>query len=548
MRYVRLAFVSPRYGTGVVGGAEAHLRELAEGLAGRGHEVSVLTTGALDTDTWQNELAPGVTVESGVEVRRFEALPRADHARRDDLDHRVLGGGPLSASVELAWVASRYEAPDLAHHVEREAGRYEAIVYAPYLAWTTLHCLPLAPGRSVLVPCLHDEPAARLRVVRAALAGAAQVWFLSEPEHELAHRLVPLGTHRTIGAGVRVPERYDADGFRRRHGLARRPFVLYAGRREDGKGWPGALAGLEVATGRLGLDVDLVTIGAGRAPVPEHLADRVVDLGCLDAAEVPDAFAAAAAHVQPSTLESFSRTVMESWLAGTAVIGNAAGAVVSWHCERSGGGLLYGDELELAECVKTVLERPDLAAEMASHGRRYVLDEHLWPPVLERAEVALEELAARRRAGARAGTGGDAAGIDEAALGVRTAAARARAALGARLLEDDVPLAEWLPVPGMGVQATRSSKTPPARRGGRAGASSSFGELSTPVARASARARARASARAVANALERRAARGAAPRVVLRAVRALRAARRAWLESGSPTSPAPPVAPPRDVR
>ncbi|MGH8981718.1 MAG: glycosyltransferase family 4 protein, partial [Acidimicrobiales bacterium] len=444
---MRLAFVSPRYGAGIVGGAEAHLRELAEGLAARGHQVRVLTTGALDPDSWENEAAPGVTVEDGVEVHRFESVPNPDRPGRDALDHRVLGGAPLGAADELAWVSSRYEAPGLVRHVAEEGARYEAIVYAPYLAWTTLRCLPVAPERSVLVPCLHDEPAARLRVVRAALAGAADVWFLSEPEHALAHRLVTLGEHCTVGGGVNVPERYDAEGFRHRHGLDR-PFVLYAGRREDGKGWPGALGGITVATGRLGLDLDLVTIGSGAVSVPAHLIGRVVDLGRLDPSEVPDAFAAAAAHVQPSTLESFSRSVMESWLAGTVVVGNAAGAVVSWHCERSGGGLLYGDELEMAECFALVLGQPSLVAEMAARGRRYVLAEHLWPGVLDRAEEALDALVARRE--------GAGSGAPESAAGeVRGRAARTRACAAAgrdsSAVAEDVPLAEWLPAPGLGV-------------------------------------------------------------------------------------------------
>ena len=48
-----------------------------------------------------------------------------------------------------------------------------------------------------------------------------------------------------------------------------------------------------------------------------------IDLGQLTDRDKDDAFAAAAAYVQPSAMESFSRTVMEAWLAGTPVIANA---------------------------------------------------------------------------------------------------------------------------------------------------------------------------------------------------------------------------------
>ena len=41
------------------------------------------------------------------------------------------------------------------------------------------------------------------------------------------------------------------------------------------------------------------------------------------------AFAAADCYLQPSRYESFSRTIMEAWLAGTPVIANAGSDVVA---------------------------------------------------------------------------------------------------------------------------------------------------------------------------------------------------------------------------
>ena len=220
--------------------------------------------------------------------------------------------------------------------------------------WTTLYCLPVVAPRSVLIPCLHDEPYARLRLVARTLHAAAQCWFLSEPEHRLAHGLARLPeSHSVVGAAVEVPSTYDPLGFRSRHGLER-PFVLFAGRREDGKGWGQLLAGFGRAVEARGLGLDLVTIGVGEASVPPSLRTRVRDLGYLDDAEVTDAFAAATAFVQPSRNESFSRTVMEAWLAGTAVIADAGGEVVGWHIGRSGGGLTYDDD----EALGRLLDAP----------------------------------------------------------------------------------------------------------------------------------------------------------------------------------------------
>ena len=141
------------------------------------------------------------------------------------------------------------------------------------------------------------------------------------------------------------------------------------------------------------LDLRLVTFGTGAVDVPPDLRDDIIDLGHLSDTDRDDAMAAAAAYIQPSALESFSRTVMEAWLAGTPVIANGAGAVVSWHCERSGAGLTYDDDIELEQCLQFVAGAPESAATLGSSGRDYVLDNYQWPDTLDRIEASLEEFA-----------------------------------------------------------------------------------------------------------------------------------------------------------
>jgi glycosyltransferase involved in cell wall biosynthesis len=241
------------------------------------------------------------------------------------------------------------------------------------------------------MPCLHDETYAWLRLVNETLCSVAGVWFLSEPEHQLGHRVAPglAPHHDVVGAAVDVPLAYDADGFRRRHNL-HRSFVLYAGRREEGKGWDQLLRAYASAVSSGGLPFDLVTMGSGSPNAPAAIADRVVDLGFLPSAEMPSAFAAAEAVLQPSTNESFSRVLMEAWLAGTPVIANASGEVVAWHCERSGGGLTYSSDLEFLECLRFVAEAPEAADALARAGREYVLSNYTWPLVLDRMEASLD--------------------------------------------------------------------------------------------------------------------------------------------------------------
>lgn len=392
----RIAFVPPRYGAEFVGGAEAVVREAALGLAARGWDVDVFTTCARDHYTWKNEYPAGIDRDGPVTVHRFPVVQPLTTVTRQRLEARIQTGERLTADEQRRWLNSVYRVPELFHHLVAVAGEYRAVVFAPYPTWTTAVGSLVEPERAIVMPCLHDEPFAYLDIFRSELERSAGLWFLSEPEHELAHRIAALPErHVTTGAGMPVPDfdAYDPDGFRQRNNIER-PFVLYAGRREGGKGWGTLLRQLRRLTQRGDLPIDLVTLGAGVISIPPELRDRVIDLGFVTDAERNNAFAAAVAYIQPSPNESFSRTTMEAWLANTPVIATSAGAVVAWHCDRSGGGVTYTDEFELAECLALVTESPATAAALASNGREYVLQEYAWAVVLDAMERSLEEMAA----------------------------------------------------------------------------------------------------------------------------------------------------------
>ena len=110
---MKIAFVVPRYGADIRGGAETGARMLAERLvADRGHDVEVLTTCALDAITWRDELPEGTTVSNGVRVHRIRSAGGRDehfhplwaqlrddpaHASPADMERWVDLQGPLVA-------------------------------------------------------------------------------------------------------------------------------------------------------------------------------------------------------------------------------------------------------------------------------------------------------------------------------------------------------------------------------------------------------------------------------------------------------------------
>jgi glycosyltransferase involved in cell wall biosynthesis len=385
----RLAFVPVRFGDEVIGGAEMLTRELAEGLAERGWSVDVLTGCARDHFGEAHWYRPGETgLAHGARLVRFSSVTSRHRAQRVLGNRRLDRGDALDERSAYRWLNDDVRVPGLFEYLVDHGHQYRAIVAAPYLYWTTVATAAVAADRTVLLPCLHDEPTAALPVYDAMFRDARGCWFLTEPEADVARKRWPeLTEHAVVGAGVRVPDGYEPGRFRARYGIED-PFVFYAGRRESAKGFGRLVERFAASAVQLPAPLRLVVAGPGPAPIPDTARPFVVDVGPLAERDRDDALAAARAVVQPSPNESFSRTMMEAWLAGTFVLANGESAVSRWHCERSGAGAVYGHDGDFAEWMRRLADPswspPD------GGGRAYVLREYTWPVVLDRVEELID--------------------------------------------------------------------------------------------------------------------------------------------------------------
>src|SRR5439155_2250323 len=82
-RVMKVTFVVPRYGVEVRGGAEHAARQLAEHLvADLGWDAEAITTCAVDSRTWADELPARMAMVNGVIVHRFPS----EHGRDKHFD------------------------------------------------------------------------------------------------------------------------------------------------------------------------------------------------------------------------------------------------------------------------------------------------------------------------------------------------------------------------------------------------------------------------------------------------------------------------------
>ena len=236
----KLAFVTPWYGPDLPGGSEAETRRTVHHLHEAGLEVEVLTTCIKDFygDWATNHHRPGVDTVNGITVRRFPVLPR-DKEAFNQVNWRLMHKLSVTAVQEKTFINEMFHAPELYQYIAQHSQEY-LYFFIPYMFASTYHGIKTCPQRSILIPCLHDEGYARMRLFKELLPQAKGMVFFVEAEMKLAERLygAPNGQLRqVVGAGVDTDFTGDGTRFRQKYKIEG-PLLLYAGRREMGKNVP----------------------------------------------------------------------------------------------------------------------------------------------------------------------------------------------------------------------------------------------------------------------------------------------------------------------
>jgi glycosyltransferase involved in cell wall biosynthesis len=262
----------------------------------------------------------------------------------------------------------------------------------PYLFGLVYAASRIHPEKTLLIPCLHDEPFAYTSVMADMFRNVRGFLFNSEPEQALATRLYGLRPEQgaVVGMGL-TPFEADGKSFITRHGITA-PYVMYSGRREGGKGTPILTAYLQAFRQRTGRDIRLVCTGSGPIDAPPELQPFITDLGFVSEQEKHDAMAGAEVFIHPSTFESLGIVLLESFLAGTPALVHAGSEVLQWQCRKSRAGLWFRNYPEFEEALQILLRDEELRDAMGRFGRDYVISQYAWPAVEARFQKALDTL------------------------------------------------------------------------------------------------------------------------------------------------------------
>jgi glycosyltransferase involved in cell wall biosynthesis len=388
----RVAFVCPRLAEGTtVGGAETLIKALAVQAKSAGRDVVFLTTCARNHVTWANELPPGERLVDGIRVIAFPVNADRDTALFLRLQDRLGRGRRLSPGEEDAWLRNNVRSDALAAYLAANSATLDCVVAGPYLFGVVHQAVAALPGRAVLLPCLHDEPFAYMRVTRNLFGKARGFIFNSGPERDLATGLYGLtGRHLdVVGIGIDPRPPADPAAFGIRRGI-RTPYVIYSGRREPMKGTPLLLDYFAAYRRRTGRDIAMVLSGSGSVDIPESTAGSVHDVGFLSEAEKNEAMAGAVAFCHASVNESLGIVLLEAWLNRTPALVHAGGTVLVHQCRASNGGMWFRNYPEFEAMLTRLSDDRAMRDAMGSAGRDFVLREYSWDAVRGRLLTALD--------------------------------------------------------------------------------------------------------------------------------------------------------------
>ncbi len=363
---MRIAIAADTFAPNINGAAQFAVR-LADGLAGRGHEVHVLCP---------SDAGPAFIEMSGaVTIHRVRSHRAPTHA-----SFRI--STPRHANRTVTALFEQVK-PDVVHtqahfSIGRAASAAAAWLGIPLVA--TNHFMPENLFGYLHVP-RFVQPAAARWAWRDLARVFAPAGVVTAPTPRAVQLLADNGLGRAavaVSCGVDL-DRFAAAGPRASgtRGARSTPTVLFVGRLDREKHVHELLRALSLLPDTL-LNAEIVGDGSCRRDL-EHeaarvgIADRVCFRGFVDDDELRGAYARSDIFCMPGIAELQSLATMEAMATGRPVV--AADAMALPHLVQHGrNGLLYtpGDVAELAAHLRRLVEEPGLAAAMGRASSRII--------------------------------------------------------------------------------------------------------------------------------------------------------------------------------
>ena len=382
---MKVAVIIQRGGRDIIGGAEGYALGLCRILSASCH-VDMLTTAAKDHFTWKNAYVDKEeVVNDNLLIKRFsvdgergsywvEVFGRIQRQADEAGDSRAFYKSlPLGISEEWIRAQGPYSS-DLFEYLRENQDNYDKFIFVTYLYATTYFGMDAIEDKNklLLIPAYHDENAAHLPIFKKYLP--IKHLFLTTEEERVAKKIIYKEeiSSDLLGFGLEDKSHSVQDDIEASPAKAKTPYLLYAGRLEEGKG----VQTLYDHFSRLRAkepQIELFTIGEGTLKNTD--IPGIIYKGFVSEEEKLSYMRGALALVHPSSFESLSIVLLEAFMMGTPGIVNGRCQVLKDHITLSKSGYFYYSYDEFEEATLSLLqnkkERDALGEGAYSYYKKY---------------------------------------------------------------------------------------------------------------------------------------------------------------------------------
>lgn len=409
----KIAFVVVRYGLDVNGGAEYHVRMLAERLANKYH-VEVLTTCVKDYITGDNYFSEGEEIINQVLVRRFQVDPvdkehyslywkktkKARKLRRflyqlhlltpisyffpvwtwqtnDEL--KMLNGDVFYSSLLFSFIKE---------HKEDYKALIPISIDYPQMYYTALY----APEKTIIIPTMHYHSVSFRSILTSIFTKVAYIAFNTRAEEKLGERIFghAIASHGIVSVSVDLAEPANWEMIQPKYGLPQE-YLLYVGRIEVTKLHRVFDYFLSYKSIYKDSKLKLVMVGGLFSEPFQH--PDIIYTGFVSECEKVAIIQHAKIVINPSKNESLSLILLEAMSLKKSMLVNGLCAVLKEHSERSNNAALsYKTKREFIRKLHQLDISEQLRTEMGEKGFNYVQKNYKWDLILERLIIQIENL------------------------------------------------------------------------------------------------------------------------------------------------------------
>lgn len=386
---MKVAFVVPRYGLDIIGGAEYLTRQVAEHLKSY-YDIEILTTCAKSYHTWKNEYRPGSELINGIIVRRFKTVRPRNLNKHRWIEEKVFYNNH-DKNDEINWLISQGPfSEELIDYIKTNKHSYDCYILFSFRYFPIYFIIREVGHCSVVAPFAENDPALDLEITKELFEDVKGILYSTPEERELILSKTGLDESSKmwdiIGCGIEIPPP-SIESFKRTKG---HNYILYLGRIDGSKGCYQLFEYYLKAVEVLDDMPDLVMGGYDAIEIPKH--NKITYLGFVSEEEKASLLKGSVFLVMPSPYESLSLVTLEAMASGIPVLVNGECDVLKGHCVRSNGGLWYDNYEEFVGCSKLLSSDDSLRSRLGVNGKLYVEENYSWDLVVDKYRRLLDRL------------------------------------------------------------------------------------------------------------------------------------------------------------